>query len=332
MMTPWQPHKDLAFQKALNLLNSHVPVAIPTETVYGLAAKFDDTEAIKEVFRLKNRPLDNPLIIHISDLAQLPNIISQNLSPFKKLIDQFWPGPLTLIFKANMATVPSEVRAGLDTVAVRMPNHPKALALIDKIGPLVAPSANKSGYPSPTSAAHVLSDYNGSVFVLDGGSCSKGLESTILDVHQEENLQILRPGVLGWKEFEVLGYQATSTVNALESAPINRAPGMKHRHYAPKAEVCWITTLKELPKSALTSLVISVNALSATDLTHLPKSIYLKEYKGDFTKFASSIYADFREADINGYDRIYILTWPINEHNPTEIALINRIEKAVSRA
>lgn len=334
MTMPWQPLKDPAFLEAASRLAKHIPVAIPTETVYGLAAKYNDLEAIKEVFKLKQRPLDNPLIVHISDVNQLASIVAQDLSPFQKLINAFWPGPLTLIFKANVANVPSEVRAGLDTVAVRMPNHPKALALINEVGPLVAPSANKSGYPSPTTAAHVVHDYDNSVFVLDGGPCTKGLESTILDVHQEGTMQILRPGVLGWKEFEELGFRSQQKIALPKNAPI-RAPGMKHRHYAPKAQVGWITSLEDIPKDATDSkcMILSVNMLSSSyeEQTTLPSKVVRKDYAGNFDAFAAAIYANFREADEQQISHIYILRWEVDENEPTQLALLNRIEKAVSR-
>jgi|AntAceMinimDraft_1070359.scaffolds.fasta_scaffold46013_2 L-threonylcarbamoyladenylate synthase len=330
MTMPWQPYNDAAFQEAVRLLNSHHPVAIPTETVYGLAAKFDDLTAIKEVFRLKNRPLDNPLIIHISDISQLSKIVSQDISPFKKLMETFWPGPLTLVLKANVEAVPSEVRAGLDTVAVRMPNHPKALALINEVGPLVAPSANKSGYPSPTSAQHVRNDYNGLVFVLDGGKCVKGLESTILDVHQEGKQQILRPGVLGWKEFKAVGFEPIVNRDFPKSEVV-RAPGMKHRHYAPLAKVEWVSGIEDIPSFSQKCLVLSVDSLSESEVLQLPKNVLFKDFSGNFDSFAAHIYAEFREADVLGITQVYILRWPVDENEPTQLALVNRIEKAVSR-
>jgi len=330
MTMPWQPYKDPAFQEAVRLLNSHHPVAIPTETVYGLAAKFDDLIAIKEVFRLKNRPFDNPLIVHISDIAQLSKIVSHNISPFIKLMEAFWPGPLTLVLKANMEAVPSEVRAGLDTVAVRMPNHPKALALIDEVGPLVAPSANKSGYPSPTSAKHIIADYHNALYVLDGGNCVKGLESTILDVHQEGTLEILRPGVLGWKDFKAFGFVPILNQNFPKNETV-RAPGMKHRHYAPLAKVEWISAIEDLPSSSQKGLVLSVNSLSESDVTHLPNNVIIKDFAGNFDSFAAHIYAEFREADAIGIPQIYIIRWPVDENEPTQLALVNRVEKAVSR-
>lgn len=317
-------------EHAIELLYAHTPVAIPTETVYGLAALYDDEKAIQKVFDLKQRPADNPLIVHISNLAQLNELVTQDISSFNTLFEHFWPGPLSLIFRANTAKIPAIVRADLDTVAIRMPNHPLSLALIEQVGPLVAPSANPSGYPSPTSAQHVLNDYHNEVYVLDGGICLKGLESTILDVHEEDNLQIVRPGVLGWKEFESLGFIQQITNDAKKDLLV-RAPGMKHRHYAPLASVEWISRLEDIPEDESDCLILSVETLPKIDHSLQSKRFTLKEYDGSFDAFASDLYANFREADERKFSHIYILRWELKEDEPTQLALLNRIEKAISR-
>lgn len=198
-------------------------VAFPTETVYGLGASAFHPEAIAKVFALKGRPSDNPLIVHISNLKQLEDLVEWYPEELAKL---FWPGPLTLVLPKK-ASVPDCVSAGLPTIGVRMPDHPLALALIEAAGPLVAPSANLSGKPSATCAEHVRHDFGDAVYVLDGGTCEVGVESTVYKV---ETQTILRPGAI---TAEMLG--AVSI--AQDDAERPESPGMKYRHYAPNARV-----------------------------------------------------------------------------------------------
>ena len=171
--------KGVAF--AAELLKKGEVVGIPTETVYGLAASAYDPAAVSKIFAAKGRPQDNPLIVHISDLSMLNDLVSDFPPIAQKLASAFWPGPLTMILPKS-ERVPFEVTAGLDTVGIRMPSHPGAAAVIKACGlPLAAPSANTSGRPSPTKAKHVLYDMNGKIpLILDGGSCSVGVESTVI--------------------------------------------------------------------------------------------------------------------------------------------------------
>ncbi|MDO5737682.1 MAG: L-threonylcarbamoyladenylate synthase [Eubacteriales bacterium] len=211
-------------------------VAFPTETVYGLGALFDSQLAVQNIFETKGRPQDNPLIVHLADIEQLAQVAEGDLALARTLFKKFSPGPLTLVLKKR-ETVPALVSAGLSTVAVRIPKHPLALALIEAVGkPLVAPSANTSGRPSPTSALAVLEDLAGKIpYILDGGNCLVGLESTVLDISLDK-AAILRPGAIGPDELsKVLAYRPQITTIKAGQAPA--APGMKYRHYAPNVQV-----------------------------------------------------------------------------------------------
>ncbi len=225
---------------ASELLRSGQLVAFPTETVYGLGADARNAKAVLSVFQAKGRPADNPLIVHIYDPSQLEELceVPQEALP---LMNAFWPGPLTILFQKKEA-VPGEVTAGLSTVAIRMPSHPVASALLRlcKI-PVAAPSANSSGRPSPTLAAHVFEDLQGRIpLILDGGPCEVGLESTVLDICHGKPT-ILRPGGITKEMIEkVLGEEvmlAGSILRPLRPDEKALSPGMRYKHYAPRAAV-----------------------------------------------------------------------------------------------
>ncbi len=226
--------------EAGGLLAAGQVVAIPTETVYGLAANALDGDAVLRIFEAKGRPQDNPLIVHISALEQLEDL-AEDLSPaVYQMAEHFWPGPLTMVVKKK-AVIPDRTSAGLDTVGIRMPSHPVARAIIDAAGvPLAAPSANTSGKPSPTTARDVLDDMNGKIpAIVDGGACSVGVESTVVDMTGDWP-QILRPGAITEEMIaEAMGAASTdrATLEGLSDDAKVRSPGMKYRHYAPKAPV-----------------------------------------------------------------------------------------------
>lgn len=232
------PEKDkLAY--AADILQNGGLVAFPTETVYGIGANALDSDAVANIFKAKGRPSDNPLIVHIADKIDIDKLISIRPPVTDKLIDNFWPGPLTLIMpKSNI--IPHIVTAGLDTVAVRMPSHPVAKALIALSGvPVAAPSANSSGKPSPTCAGHVIEDLYGKVdVIIDSGSVEVGLESTVLDITSPTPV-ILRPGGITFEQLDkLLGKVEIYTANKNSNTDQTpRSPGMKYKHYAPKAEV-----------------------------------------------------------------------------------------------
>lgn len=226
--------------KAGEFLRNGELVAIPTETVYGLAADATNGEAVASIFTAKDRPMDNPLIVHIADINDWEPLVTHITEDAKKLAEAYWPGPLTMILPAS-DRVPAEVTGGLTTVAVRFPSHPVAQAVILHAGcPLAAPSANRSGSPSPTNAARVTEDMDGRIAaILDGGDCSVGVESTVLDLCHTP-ARLLRPGGITPDMIEeVIGpIEIDSAVlHTLEEGAVAASPGMKYKHYAPKAEI-----------------------------------------------------------------------------------------------
>ena len=233
---------------ASSLLRSGDLVAFPTETVYGLGANALNADAVRNIFRVKGRPADNPLIVHIFDRDQLEPLCS-SFPLADILMDAFWPGPLTMLF-SKKETVPSVVTAGLPTVAVRMPSHPVAFEMLKtSMVPVAAPSANRSGRPSPTCAAHVLEDMNGLIpLIIDGGRCDVGLESTVLDL-SGSSPRILRPGGITQEMIEkVLGTRisvAPSVLRPLQPGEKALSPGMLYRHYSPSGTVTLVTGAEE---------------------------------------------------------------------------------------
>jgi L-threonylcarbamoyladenylate synthase len=231
--------EDAGTTLGAELIQSGGLVAFPTETVYGLGANGLDGEAVNRIFEAKGRPNDNPLILHVAKKSDVTKLWAHVPKLAKNLMDTFWPGPLTLIFmKAD--EVPYEVTAGLETVAIRMPSDKTARLLIQKSGvPIAAPSANRSGRPSPTTAEHVLADMDGRIpLILDGGPCRYGVESTVLSLVGEP--MILRPGAVTREMLEaVIGpvRLAPSILNPLGDREVAASPGMKYKHYAPDAEV-----------------------------------------------------------------------------------------------
>ena len=233
---------------AAKILQDGGLVGIPTETVYGLGANALDGTAVKRIFEAKGRPQDNPLIIHVTGAQWLPRYCADVPPLAYVLARKFWPGPLTMILKRR-PIIPDETTAGLDTVAVRCPNHPVTLAIIREAGiPIAAPSANLSGRPSCTTAQDVLEDMDGRISgVVDGGPCAVGVESTILDLTCDPP-RLLRPGGLPLEDLERLigKIDVDKAVNgALAEGEKPKAPGMKYRHYAPKAPVTVITGAPE---------------------------------------------------------------------------------------
>ncbi|GAA4720645.1 L-threonylcarbamoyladenylate synthase [Brevibacillus fulvus] len=222
------------------LLREGEIVAFPTETVYGLGANALSDQAVAKIYQAKGRPSDNPLIVHIADLTQLKQVVREVSERANRLIEAFWPGPLTLIMPKS-AQVADLVTAGLDTVGVRMPDHPVALALIKQANvPVAAPSANRSGKPSPTTAEHVRTDLNGRIpYLIDGGTAGIGVESTVLDVTVEPPL-ILRPGGITAEQIAaVIGEVRLDPALQADAGETPRAPGMKYTHYAPGGDM-WL--------------------------------------------------------------------------------------------
>jgi L-threonylcarbamoyladenylate synthase len=279
--------------EAAHLLAAGELVAIPTETVYGLAANALDPAAIEKIFIAKGRPRDNPLIVHVSDMEMVRGLGLEITELARRLAERFWAGSLTMILRKIAEIIPAEVSCGLDTVAVRVPNHTVALELIKacKI-PLAAPSANLSGSPSPTKAEHVYADLGGKIpLIIDGGTCDCGLESTVV-MFDAGVIRILRPGAVTAEMLSEFG----EVVVGMDDPVHPQSPGTKHKHYSPKAQVIAV-------EGSVTGM--------GEFLIENPE--------------AHSLYAKLREFDERGAERIYIrLPKPVG----IGLALYNRIIRA----
>ena len=249
--------KDEELKEASAVIRSGGLVAFPTETVYGLGGDATNPEASRKIYAAKGRPSDNPLIVHIADFSQLRNIVAEVPQEAEKLAEAFWPGPLTMILRKN-DVIPYETTGGLDTVAIRMPSHPVARAFLQDSGCMIAaPSANTSGRPSPTTAQHVWEDLHGKIeILLDGGPVGIGIESTIVDL-SEERPMILRPGFITQEMLSaVLGDVGMDPGLASENSKRPpKAPGMRYRHYAPKADLT-------LVEGTMEEVISKINALT----------------------------------------------------------------------
>lgn len=299
----------------IDIINSGGLVAFPTETVYGLGADATNPDAIRKVFETKGRPSDNPLIVHVSSLDQLKDFIVDIPVPKlpAQLIMECWPGALTLIFNKK-DTVLDAVTAGLNTVAVRMPDSPIALDFIAQTGPLVAPSANTSGKPSPTKAEHVKADFGEEFPVIDDGATSIGLESTVLDVTAEP-FKIYRPGYVTKEEIEIITGFEVVYVNHSEDQP-SPSPGVKYSHYSPNASVQWWDYSE--PKDD------SLYLVHKTELAEAPNVVNYGSYIG---ALGQGLYDQFRKADMQGF--AHVLIEPFEGDELLVPALRNRIEKAI---
>lgn len=311
-------------------------VAFPTETVYGLGGDALNPEASKKIYASKGRPSDNPLIVHIADMEHLEPIVKEVPEKARLLASKWWPGPLTMIFNKT-DLVPYETSGGLDTVAVRFPNHPLALAFIRASGGYIAaPSANTSGRPSPTTAQHVAEDLDGRIdMILDGGEVRIGLESTIVDF-TEGVPTILRPGYINQEMLsDILGEVKMDPGIQSENEHIRpKAPGMRYRHYAPKAQLLIV----EGPKDAV---VEKINELASADRQQKKKvgviaaeetaSFYEADDVRDIgsrsenKEIARNLYAVLRSFDEDGVDVIYSESFETPRMGQ---AIMNRLLKA----
>lgn len=313
-------------------------VAFPTETVYGLGADGLNEEAARKIYAAKGRPSDNPLILHISCMEELPAIVKEIPKMAVKLANEFWPGPMTMVFpKADR--VPYGTTGGLDTVAVRMPSNKIAAALIRAAGtPIAAPSANASGRPSPTRAEHVREDMDGKIeMIIDGGAVGIGLESTIIDVTGDTPV-ILRPGYITMEMIEkVLGKVDIDPVVIADKPDPTlkpKAPGMKYRHYAPKAEmtICegsadavatWINEQTEQAQQR--GLVVGVLATDETVDRYKADFVLSVGTREDDGSVAHNLFAALREFDERNIDVIFSESF---EDEKLGMAIMNRLIKA----
>ncbi len=322
--------------EAAELIRSGELVAFPTETVYGLGGNGLDPEAAKKIYAAKGRPSDNPLILHIGNKYQLRGIVKRIPENAKKMIKTFWPGPLTLIFE-KADCVPKETSGGLETVAVRMPSHKDANAFLKACAlPVAAPSANLSGRPSPTKAAHVIEDMSGRIScILDAGEADIGVESTILDVSGAKPV-LLRPGYITKAQLEtvigpidedpaILAHNIIGHTNAVEHP---KAPGMKYRHYAPKAPLTIVygneqDVLEKIRKNA------DENTGILTVDEHLSyfqtgKVVSVGKHSDPDT-VAHHLFDVLREFDTLGVEKIYSEDFSDNDIGT---AIMNRLLKA----
>lgn len=243
-----------SYQQAVDILRKGGVVAFPTETVYGLGALATDERAVQQIFAAKGRPSDNPLIVHIGTKEEVEKYAIDIPETARTLMDECWPGPLTLVFHKRPGVIAENVTPGFQTVGIRMPDHPVALALLKQLGaPLAAPSANRSGKPSPTEAGHVYTDLQGRIpMIVDGGRTGVGVESTVLDMTTVPPT-ILRPGGLTREKIEsIIGPVSAESKTPGGEAP--RAPGMKYAHYAPESPLFVIELDETIIQDAVASL------------------------------------------------------------------------------
>ena len=322
-------------EEAGELLKAGALVAFPTETVYGLGANALDEKAAAKIYAAKGRPSDNPLIIHIADMESLPLITEEVPTEAVKLAEKFWPGPLTIVLKKS-AAVPLGTTGGLNTVAVRMPSHPIALEMIRYGGGYIAaPSANTSGRPSPTLASHVADDMDGIIpLILDGGAVGIGIESTIVDL-TDEVPTILRPGFIT-KEMleEVVGEVQIDKGLAVDAKVAPKAPGMKYRHYAPKAELIIVEGDSEAVVEKINALAKENEAKGIrTGIVGTEETIGLYECgivksmgtRSDELSISSQLYRILREFDESDAKVIYSESF---EQGKIGSAIMNRLLKA----
>jgi L-threonylcarbamoyladenylate synthase len=324
--------------EAAELLKSGELVAFPTETVYGLGANALDAKACSKIFQVKGRPQDNPLIVHVANRAVADTVI-ESWNEFAEIcLRCFWPGPLTLVLPKK-ALVPATVTCGLETVAIRMPKHRVALALLELTGlPIAAPSANISGKPSPTRADHVWQDLHGRIkLIVDTGDCQVGLESTVLDLTSEVPV-ILRPGGITREDLEKVLGEVRVDQPAKNQAP--KAPGMKYRHYAPNGEMLLVFGPKEKVVSRILTetqkahrsfkkVGILCTAESAARFYNLhPELLFVMGSENLPAEVAANLFRGLRLCD---EQEIEVILAEGVEENGLGSAIMNRLKKAAGQ-
>ncbi|WP_099974600.1 L-threonylcarbamoyladenylate synthase [Lactobacillus terrae] len=317
--------------KAVSLLDSGQLVSFPTETVYGLGADATNEDAVKNVYLAKGRPSDNPLIVHVSSPDMVFEYADENYSDqVRELMDNFWPGPLTIIFPIKRDRLSSSVTGGLDTAAFRMPDNQLTLSLIDKLGrPIVGPSANTSGKPSPTLAEHVYHDLNGKIAaILDDGPTVIGVESTVLDMSTDVPT-ILRPGMITVDDLGKYLPVVSSDHHKVGQKEIPKAPGMKYTHYSPNAEVIIVDNKDDFSMAMAEYSNDSVGIMATDDLLSNIKNADLTFSLGnDIYSATRNLYAGLRYLDNKKVK--YILAQGFSDDNINE-AYNNRLEKSAGQ-
>ena len=313
-----------AIARAAQVLRGGGLVAVPTETVYGLGGDALAPAAIAKIFAAKERPADNPLIVHVAEVGAARALVREFPALAERAAAALWPGPLTIVLWRN-DEVPDATTAGQDTVALRVPDHPVALALLRACGrPLAAPSANRSGRPSPTLAAHVLADLDGRVeLILDGGPTRHGLESTVLDLTGRRPL-LLRRGAVTWEHLRALLGEVDGVDDGDEAAKA-RSPGLRHRHYAPRARVELVSegtgevaVARAIAGGERVALVCRRDVRSAALVERLPAGL---------PEFARALFASLRALDAAGVDRIVVEAVP---EDGIGAAIMDRLRRAAA--
>ncbi|MCM3128343.1 MULTISPECIES: L-threonylcarbamoyladenylate synthase [unclassified Paenibacillus] len=327
-------------EEAAKLLRDGFIVAFPTETVYGLGADARNTTAVEAVFEAKGRPSDNPLIVHIANREQLSEFVSEINELSEALMNAYWPGPLTIILPLKPEVLSARVTAGLDTVGVRMPDHPVALQLLALAGcPVAAPSANRSGRPSPTLAEHVQADLDGRIEgIVDGGATGVGVESTVVQADADGTVTILRPGGITEEQLRTVASEVRMDPGLAagnnEGLIAPRSPGMKYTHYAPKGSLCIVDGDASKVKDYIASRLHEAKEQGEITAV-LAFSEHIDQYQADglfslgsmerLAEGAHLLYAALRSCDEIGAS--YILA----EACPSEglgAAIMNRLLKA----
>lgn len=317
------------YEQAVDILKSGGVVAFPTETVYGLGALATDELAVQKIFEAKGRPSDNPLIVHIGNKEQVFNYAKGISKEAEKLMDTFWPGPLTLVFHKIAGVIAPNVTPGVETVGIRMPDHSVALGLLRALGePLAAPSANRSGKPSPTEAAHVHKDLDGLIpLILDGGQTGVGVESTVLDMTTIPPT-ILRPGGTTQEMIEsIIGPVNSETKSPGEQAP--RSPGMKYLHYAPEAPLYVINYNADKIRAAIDKLHAEGKKVALIGPDELGISgadwYFAIGLAGNNEAMATNLYGALRKCDLTEADLILAVETDLAG---VGAAVMNRLMKA----
>ncbi len=315
---------------AAQLLRSGELVAFPTETVYGLGADARHEDSVRNIFAAKGRPADNPLIVHISDMEMLDGIAREVPAIARRLAEAFWPGPLTMVLP-KQPCIPDVTSGGLDTVGIRMPAHPVARALIRASGcPIAAPSANRSGLPSPTTAQHVMDDMDGRIAaVMEGGLCEVGVESTVICFDNAETIHILRPGLISEEDLHPYAkrvYVDEAVYRQIAMDARVASPGMKYKHYAPNAKILPVDT----ESFAAFSDYVQAHAGNGThcllfDSDPEVPGVPCLRYGDDGVQQAHLLFLRFRELDALGASTVYVR---MPEMSGADLSVYNRLMRA----
>lgn len=327
----YQPSEVL---KAAFKLKQGELISFPTETVYGLGADATNEAAVKKVYSAKGRPSDNPLIVHVAAIDEVEQYIKEMPEKAMKLMDAFWPGPLTIIFKVKEDAFGPTVTAGLESVAMRMPNNELTLQLIRETGkPLVGPSANTSGKPSPTTAEHVFHDLKGKIAgVLDDGETGVGLESTVLDMTDADRPMILRPGAMTKEDLESVIGPVFIDRHLVSSDEVPKAPGMKYKHYSPNEPVIIVDGERNLWEKAIKTykeqgekIGLLANEAILAELKDEVSAVYSLGEKNSIQEASKGLYSGLRYFEST--DATLILAEAYEQIGLGE-AYMNRLKKA----